>query len=441
MLVPWMLYAVVVTVAMGVAAVLAEGALRALGRPTRWAWIGALAGAVAVPVLMGWLAPGAAAEVFPAAPAVISLEGITAVGASAASVPELGPILVGAWAVASGVLLLLFVHAWIRLAAWRSEWEVEVVDGQTVLLSSGTGPAVVGIWPGRIVLPRWILDLDPSRRRMILAHEAEHLRAGDPLLLLLAGLPVVAFPWNPALWWMRSRLRAAVEIDCDERVMERAGKDRRNYGQLLLDVGGRSRAPAAVFPGFAERPSLLERRLLALTRGLPERPLRRAGYLLAGAVGLIALACGIPTPDALVAPDVETEAPADSGDRTTIAPTSFEDRRVEDLAGDEELSARPTFTPYTVKPELRNVEDVQQALEVEYPAALRDAGIGGTATVWFFIDASGEVQQTRINQPSEHEALDEAALRVARVMEFTPAMNRDEPVPVWVQFPIRFMVN
>lgn len=419
MLVPWMLYAVVVTVAMGVAAVLAEGALRALGRPTRWAWIGALAGAVAVPGLMGWLAPGAAVEVFPAAPAVISLEGITAVGASAAALPELGPILVGAWAVASGVLLLLFAHAWIRLAAWRSEWEVEVVDGQTVLLSGGTGPAVVGIWPGRIVLPRWILDLDPSRRRMILAHEAEHLRAGDPLLLLLAGLPVVAFPWNPALWWMRSRLRAAVEIDCDERVMERAGKDRRNYGQLLLDVGGRSRAPAGVFPGFAERPSLLERRLLALTRGLPERPLRRASYLLAGAVGLILVACGIPTPDALVAPDVETErAEAETSD----------------------LEARPTFTPYTVKPELRNVGDVQQALETEYPPALLDAGIGGTTTVWFFIDPSGEVQQTRIAQPSGHEALDEAALRVARVMEFTPAMNRDEPVPVWVQFPIRFTV-
>lgn len=420
MLVPWMLYAVVVTVAVGVAAVLAEGALRALGRPTRWAWIGALAGAVAVPGLMGWLAPGAATEVFPAVPAVISLEGITAVGASAAAVPELGAILVGAWAVTSGVLLLLFAHAWIRLAAWRSEWEVEVVDGQTVLLSSGTGPAVVGIWPGRIVLPRWILDLDPSRRRMILAHEAEHLRAGDPLLLLLAGLPVVAFPWNPVLWWMRSRLRAAVEIDCDERVMERAGKDRRNYGQLLLDVGRRSRAPAGVFPGFAERPSLLERRLLALTRRLPERPLRRAGYLLAGAVGLLVLACGIPTPDALVAPDVETErAEAETSD----------------------LEAQPTFTPYTVKPELRNVGDVEQALEVEYPPALRDAGIGGTATVWFFIDPSGEVQETRIAQPSGHEALDEAALRVARVMEFTPAMNRDEPVPVWVQFPIRFKVN
>lgn len=461
MLVPWMLYAVIVTAAVGVAALLAEGALRALGRPTRWAWMGALVAAVAVPVFVTWLTPEAAADAAPVASSVIPLEGLTAVGvASVAGGLELTWILGVAWAVASGALLLLFAHGWIRLAAWKSEWELRVVDGRTVLLSRGTGPAVVGIWPGRIVLPRWILDLDSSRRRMILDHEAEHLRAGDPLFLLLAGLPVAAFPWNPALWWMRSRLRAAVEIDCDERVMEQVGRDRRGYGELLLDVGGKSRVPAGVFPGFAERPSLLERRLLALTRGLPERPLRQAGYLLAGAAGLIFVACGIPTPDALMGPEVTAaETSADGADQIPIAPTTFEESPVVDLpptpdelaegraeeAIDEgpepPLEAGPSFTPFTIQPELENPREVQTALEEAYPPLLRDAGIGGTAVVWFFIDASGQVQETRIAQSSGHETLDEAALHVAESMDFSPAMNRDERVPVWVQFPITFQVR
>ena len=417
MLVPWMIYAVAVAAAVGVAALLAEGALRALGRPTRWAWVGALAASVLVPALAAWLAP-AGSPALPAASAVVPLEGITAVGASVSGTPGVGAVLGGAWALASGVLLLLFAHGWIRLAAWRSEWEIRVVDGRTVLVSRSTGPAVVGIWPGRIVLPRWILDLEPSRRGMILAHEAEHLGARDPLLLFAGSLPVVAFPWNPILWWMRARLRAAVEIDCDERVVGRTERTSRRYGELLLDVGARSRVPAGVFPGFAERPSLLERRLLALTRGTPERPLRSAGYLVAGALALVAVACGIPTPDALTAPEV-------TADEAETSPRE----------------AEPVFTPFTVRPELRNASEVQRTLSEEYPPLLRDAGVGGTTTVWFFIDAEGRVEQTRIARSSGHEAIDEAALRVAATMEFTPARNRDERVAVWVQFPITFQVR
>lgn len=430
MLVQWMLYAVAVTLVVGIAARLTEGALRALDRPTRWVWLGAAVGAVALPAVMGWIAPRAAViGTLPVPSVPIFMEGLT-VGASAAPGPDVVAVLIGAWAAASALLLLFFGHAWIRLRAWRSEWEVSVVDGETVFLSRATGPAVVGIWPGRIVLPRWILDLDERERRMILAHEIEHRRAGDPLLLLLASLPVVAFPWNPVLWWIRSRLRAAVEIDCDQRVMGRSGRDRRGYGELLLDVGRRSRVPAAAFPGFAERPSLLERRLVALTRRGPERPLRRAGYLLAGAAALFFIACGIPTPDAMTGPEL-------GEDEERIAPVRV---------GDEEarvtgLQEQPTFTPYTVKPELTNVEEVRAALDEEYPPLLREAGVGGTTVVWFFIDAEGRVQQNRVAQSSGHAAIDEAALRVAAMIEFTPARNRDERVPVWVQFPITFQVR
>jgi hypothetical protein len=50
-------------------------------------------------------------------------------------------------------------------------------------------------------------------------------------------------------------------------------------------------------------------------------------------------------------------------------------------AGDADLSAAPTFTPMTVRPELQNRADVQRALVRNYPPLLRDAGIGGSPTV------------------------------------------------------------
>jgi protein TonB len=84
---------------------------------------------------------------------------------------------------------------------------------------------------------------------------------------------------------------------------------------------------------------------------------------------------------------------------------------------------------------------VGRALEREYPPLLRDAGIGGTVVVYLFIDEEGTVQNTRVNQSSGHTSLDEAALRVGSVMRFSPAMNRDKKVPVWVSLPITFQVR
>jgi TonB family protein len=106
-----------------------------------------------------------------------------------------------------------------------------------------------------------------------------------------------------------------------------------------------------------------------------------------------------------------------------------------------DLGAAPTFTPYTVKPDVKNRREIQAALEKEYPPLLRDAGIGGRVMVWLFIDENGRVANTMINQTSGHLALDDAALRVAKIIEFTPALNRDERVPVWISLPITFMTR
>jgi len=103
-----------------------------------------------------------------------------------------------------------------------------------------------------------------------------------------------------------------------------------------------------------------------------------------------------------------------------------------------DLSTKPTFTPWTVQPDVRNRDEVERALEREYPPLLRDAGIGGTVDVWFFIDEVGKVVRTQVDKSSGHQALDEAALEVARMIQFTPALNRGKAVPVWFTLPITF---
>ena len=102
------------------------------------------------------------------------------------------------------------------------------------------------------------------------------------------------------------------------------------------------------------------------------------------------------------------------------------------------IQVGPVFTPMTVRPEILNRTYVQSALMRLYPPDLRDAGIGGSAVVWFYISDTGRVLHSEIDESSGHEELDEAALKVATVFRFTPGMNRAEPVPVWIHLPITF---
>ncbi|HEY0303907.1 MAG TPA: TonB family protein [Longimicrobiales bacterium] len=105
---------------------------------------------------------------------------------------------------------------------------------------------------------------------------------------------------------------------------------------------------------------------------------------------------------------------------------------------DVSVSDQPSFTPYTVEPELRNRDAVQRALSENYPRVLRERNVGGTVRLWVLIDTAGRVMRAEIQNTSGNDILDRAATKVANVMQFTPAMNRDKKVSVWIQLPINF---
>ncbi len=130
------------------------------------------------------------------------------------------------------------------------------------------------------------------------------------------------------------------------------------------------------------------------------------------------------------APSPTSPGLADGVQPVTTAPTS---------AQSAEASAGPTFTPFDVAPAVQNRDEVRAALAAEYPPVLREAGIAGNVLVWVYIDEGGTVSDVRLNRSSGHDALDQAGLRVAQVMQFSPAMNRDKAVAVWVAIPISFM--
>jgi bla regulator protein BlaR1 len=218
-------------------------------------------------------------------------------------------VLISAWLAMSAVVALWLVATQRRLRRRLRNCPSRIVDGERMLLSSDFGPAIVGVVRPHIVLPVWALAMPENDWRIIVAHETEHRRAHDPLLAAAALIVVAALPWNLPLWWQLRRLRLAIEIDCDRRVV-RHGHDPHAYGMLLLATRERaSRVTPALAVAMAAMRSGLGRRVEALVDGRPRSLLRRLSAM-AAAVVLAAGIVSVPAPRLSMARATVVDAPA-----------------------------------------------------------------------------------------------------------------------------------
>ena len=225
--------------------------------------------------------------------------------AAVGALPD-GRGLSAAWLLASTLLFVLLCGTLLRLGRARRTWSAHRIHDVQVLVSRDAGPALIGLLRPSIVVPAWLLEEPEERQRLVVQHELEHRRAGDHMLLAAASMAVCLLPWNVALWWMFLRIRLAVELDCDARVLRRGVKPR-PYGSLLLEIAGRTRTRPFGAPALADSGTHLERRLIAMTdSNHTPRRMRVAGAGLSGLL-LAAAACtaDLPTAAALDEMDVE----------------------------------------------------------------------------------------------------------------------------------------
>ncbi len=302
MIATWMVYTVVVGILVSLAALAAERALLLARKPVRGVWAAALFLSMLIPAVsprLPWhfTLPSVPAlspiqSITESAPRIVLRQGATA------TVEERGwstdGVLLILWGAGAGGLALFLMYAIGVLQGRRREWRRESLDGVPVLVSRDIGPAVIGWRQLDIVMPEWVRDLEDSARALVLRHEMEHVVRRDPRLLLRAYIGLVATPWNPALWWQLRRLRRAIELDCDARVVA-SGADVARYGSVLLDSVGRcNQGGLPAFAAFAERSGDLEARINALTSARPGSWRRRAIAAATIATVLAAAACLMP---------------------------------------------------------------------------------------------------------------------------------------------------
>ncbi|MBU6366285.1 MAG: TonB-dependent receptor plug domain-containing protein [Gemmatimonadetes bacterium] len=112
-------------------------------------------------------------------------------------------------------------------------------------------------------------------------------RTTQPLLLVAGAAGTVLMPWNPFSWALLARLRLAIEVDCDQRVL-RLGASTGRYGRLLIDLAAAAPRLPLSAPAFSYHTIHLERRLRTMTTPAPRhRGARRLSLLATGALALV----------------------------------------------------------------------------------------------------------------------------------------------------------
>lgn len=275
-MIAWLLYVLLVSLLLGLAALSFEASALLRRKGTRWLWGMSIIASLAMPFVISSITvqlPNLTRAAPQAQGKALALRQMTEsalspakwVSGSVALPASLGNILATLWAVSSALLLIGLMVSGFRLQRRRRGWLANRVAGQPVLLAEDVGPAVVGLFDPVIVVPHWLLDSPTSEQELVIAHEQSHLEANDAALLQIALALVICMPWNPPLWWQLRRLRRAIEVDCDARVLRR-GHDVVRYGETLLTVGERHSRRIAVVAAMTESKSFLEQRITTMLR-------------------------------------------------------------------------------------------------------------------------------------------------------------------------------
>lgn len=293
MIAEWVLFTLVITGCLGAIAFVASEWLQSHGRPTRHLWMAVSLLSVLIPAMMA-VRPRVIRSI-PVARASVPGRQITVTPVDRVVQPSWPLIL---WSATSTLMLLGLGATAASIHRVRRRARVESWDGTLVALTRDAGPGVAPFGHPEILVPAWVAQLSANDRKLLVYHEKSHVDARDARWLFLASLVLVATPWNVPLWWCWRRLRTAMELDCDARVLA-AGAPLRQYAELLLQAAaspGRRLAPGLLT--FAHSRSQLHTRIDAMTAEKSLSPLRRAAT---GALALVALvaACETRRPEPL----------------------------------------------------------------------------------------------------------------------------------------------
>lgn len=126
-------------------------------------------------------------------------------------------------------LLAIWVSGAVALMSWTWRAHMNYLNHATM------GPAVIGLYRPRVVVPRdFTTRYTSQEQQLILAHENAHIRRRDPLFNCLCALIQCGLWFHPLVHFAARRFRLDQELACDAAVMRAHPGLKRSYADAML---------------------------------------------------------------------------------------------------------------------------------------------------------------------------------------------------------------
>ncbi|NZA28229.1 TonB family protein [Luteimonas sp. SJ-92] len=292
--------------------------------------------------------------------------------------------------------------------------------------SGGQGPAVVGVWRPRIVVPPDFDARYPKRQAaLILEHERVHARRGDVPASLAATVLRCLYWFNPLLHAAAARFRLDQELACDAAVLARHPGAGRSYGYAMLNT--QLAVPGLPAGCHWQSSQSLKERITMLGNPQPGVIRRHLGSSM-----LCVLLAGSAYAVWAVRPALATASPAAPASSLQAGPAA---------AGAERApaAARPAGAgiadagagdggPDSVTPPPR------------YPAAAVAAKQSGRVVLRLLVGVDGSVKDVVVEASEPAGVFDAATIDAARQWKIAPRMQEGEAIEGWVRVPVTFEI-
>ncbi len=276
-------------------------------------------------------------------------------------------------------------------------------------------PLSTGIFSPRIYVPDSWTHLPAAQQRMVLHHEAEHIRRRDHLFLLLqTGIQSLYF-FHPFVWILNKHTYEIREMICDDAAVFRSSTSPLDYSRLLLQFaqGCVDRYQhAAAFRLL--RPKLLPRISYQLEQENHQRVRTGIVYLILLLVTTV--------PFSWAAPRLHKNA----GYFASAAQTVENKKPVIPATIDYDTPPLPAGGLAALRKHLI------------YPKSAQEEGVEGRAVLAIQINHDGTITRITIEESSGNDSCDRAAIDAVQSVRWHPAQKGDHPVNVTVRLPFVF---
>jgi len=263
---------------------------------------------------------------------------------------------------------------------------------------AGQGPAVVGWWRSRIVLPEDFRErYTRGERRLVLAHEIAHLRKGDIHAQAFATALRCLFWFNPLVHFAAAAFRFDQELACDATVLEKFPRGRGRYGSAMLKT---QLAVTGLPVGCHWQSShAIKERIQMLKQPLPARSRKLAGTMLVAMI----LAGG--TYAAWAAQPAATPAAA--------KPAAAKPAAAKKTAANEDV------------PFLTNIGPLDKLAPPKWPKGVKQEG---SVIIELLVGVDGKVKDVKVVRSKPAGVFDQAAMDAARTWTVHQAIEKGVPV-------------